>query len=113
LKLPVEEMGDGPHVNVAKRVKSLSLAVQEEDDDVDLRLSLETDTEKQAEQIRQMVQGLVAMVEFAKSMEETDEELQRVAEFMKDAKATVEGSTVRLRLRLPADVIDQVLREMD
>jgi hypothetical protein len=114
LKLPLEEMGEGPHTNVAKRLKSLSFAINELDEDLDFRLNLQTETEKQAEQIRQMVQGLFAMVEFAQSMEADDEDLQQVAKFLKDAKSSVDGNTVKLRLRLPIEIIEKAIRdEMD
>lgn len=114
LKFPLEEMGEGPHTNVAKRLKSLTFAILEQDDDVDLRLQMETETEKQAQQIRQMVQGLIAMVEFAQSMETEDEDLKQAVEFLKDAKSSVDGTTVKMRLRLPADAIERAIRnEMD
>jgi hypothetical protein len=113
LKFPIEDMGEGPHTNVAKRLKSLSFSISELDDDIDLRLNLQTETDKQAEQIRQMVQGLVAMVEFAGSMETEDQDLQQAVKMLKDAKSSVDGSTVRLRLRLPAEAIEKALRDMD
>lgn len=111
LKFPLEEMGEGPHTNVAKRLKSMSLAIEEEDNDLDLRLNLQTETDKQAEQIRQMVQGLIAMVEFAQSMEQEDEELKQVVEYFKGARSSVDGSTVKLRLRLPSEAIEKAIRD--
>lgn len=111
LKFPLEEMGEGPHTNVAKRLKSLALAIDGSDDDIDLRLDLETETDKQAEQIRQMVQGLIAMVEFAQSMDVDDEELRKAVQYFKGAKSTVDGSTVKLQMRLPADAIEAAIRE--
>lgn len=111
LKFPLEDLGDGPQKNIAKRLKSLSFAVSEQDDDIDLRLQLETETPKQAEQIRQMVQGFMAMLEFAQSMDSEDEDLQQAIALLKDAKASVDGSNVGLRFRLPSAWIEEAIQE--
>lgn len=111
LKLPLEELGDGPQKNIAKRLKSLSFAVSEQDDEIDLRLQLETETPKQAEQIRQMVQGFMAMLEFAQSMESEDEDLKQAIAMLKDTKASVDGSNVRLRFSVPSDWIEEAIQE--
>jgi hypothetical protein len=111
LKLPLEELGDGPQKNIAKRLKSLSFAVSEQDGELDLRLQLETETPKQAEQIRQMVQGFMAMLEFAQSMESEDEDLKQAIALLKDSKASVDGSNVRLRFGIPSDWIEQAIQE--
>ncbi len=112
-EIPLQDLGEGPHANVAKRLKSLAFAISEIDDELDLRLNLETETEKQANQIRQMVDGLVAMIEFAQSIESEDEDLQQVAKLLKQAKSSVEGTSVRMKLRLPFEMVEAALREMN
>lgn len=106
LALP-EDLGEGPHANVAKRLKSLTFQLgQVHRDTLDVELTLEAANEKQAEQIRQMAQGILAMVQFAQSIESEDKDLRKIAQLLGDVRAVVEGRVAKVSLSLPTAQVE-------
>ncbi len=110
LELP-KEVGEGPQANIAKIVDGLSLQVSENDGDFGIGMLLTTSTEKQAEQLRQMAQGLIAMVDFAQSMDPEDDDLKKFQELAHDLKATREGTSVKVGLNLAAEKVKSAIEE--
>ena len=110
LELP-KEVGEGPQANIAKIVDGLSLQVSESDGDFGIGMLLTTSNEKQAEQLRQMAQGLIAMVDFAQSMDPDDDDLKKFQELAHDLKATRDSNSVKVGLSLAAEKVKSILQE--
>lgn len=111
LDLPTNKLGDGPQSKIASLVTSVSFSISESDDDFDVNANLKTSTPKQADQIRQSIQGLYAMMELARSMETEDEDLQQFVGLLQGIKVTTNDDTVKVRVRLPSQTIVKMLNE--
>jgi hypothetical protein len=110
-KLPADLIGDGPQSNVAKLLKSIELTVAENGDELAAILSIGTDNTEQAEQIRQMADGLKAMLGFAMSQAEEDEDLKRVIELAKGLKVSSDENRVNASLSIPVELVLEFLRK--
>lgn len=110
-EIPQDKIGEGPQANIAKIVKTMLLEVEDADEDIAFTAKMSTDTEKQAEQVRQMAQGVIAMIDFAQSMDAEDEDLKKIREMLVGLKATREGSDVQVGLTLNAAKIASALAE--
>ncbi|MDX1925714.1 MAG: hypothetical protein SFV81_04310 [Pirellulaceae bacterium] len=110
-EIPQDKIGEGPQANIAKIVKTMLLEVEDADEDIAFTAKMTTDTEKQAEQVRQMAQGVIAMIDFAQSMDSEDEDLKKIREMLVGLKATREGSDVQVGLTLNAAKIASALAE--
>jgi hypothetical protein len=111
LKLPTEMVGDGPQANVVKVVQKVSLRIGESGGDVSIRISLATQTEQQAEQLRQMAQGLMAGLDFAQSANPDDDDLKNVQRIVRNIKVAGEGSSLKVSLTVPAADLNKVIDE--
>ena len=111
LKIPTEQLGEGPQANIAKIIEDLSLRVSEGKESLNVEMLLNTKKEEQAEQLRQMAQGLVAMVDFAKSADPDDADLRKFAEFAKDMKASRDGTEVKVGIHVPTKEIVRLIEE--
>jgi hypothetical protein len=109
IKLPEEAMEEGPPANIAKLLKDASLHIDEADGKLGINVSLTAADEKQAEQLRQMAQGGVAMLQFAKSANPEDEKLQKLSSMVEDAVTSREGATVTVSLKVPAAEITAII----
>jgi hypothetical protein len=110
-EMPMDKIGEGPQANIAKIVKTVLLEIEDADEDIAFTAKMTTDTEKQAEQVRQMAQGVIAMIDFAQSMDSDDEDLKKIREMLVGLKATREGSDVNVGLTLNAAKIASALAE--
>jgi len=111
LELPTTELGKGPQANIAALLKSVDFSISEEDDELELKGAMLASTDKQAEKIRQSIQGLSAMVELFVSMDDQDEDVQEAMKFLKKIKVTQEGESVKIKLRLPASQIAEMIKK--
>lgn len=111
LDFPDEMLGEGPQANVAKILKHLTLRLNEDDDDVSLALGLTAKDGPQAEQILQMSQGLIAMINFAKSADPDDEDLQKFSELVQELRATRDGDEVQVELSVDSDELMKLIEE--
>jgi hypothetical protein len=109
LELPADVIGDGPHANVARLLHGLSLRISESKGNLDIGLSLTAGAEQQAEQLRQMAQGLIAMLDFAQSANPDDEDLKKVQRLAHDIKAARDGSSLKISLSVPADELTRFI----
>ena len=114
-KLPEDAVEEGPPANIAKILKDASLGIDEADGRIGLNVSLAAATEEQAEQLRQMAQGSIAMIQFAQTADPEDQDLKKIAGMVKDAVASRDGTNVKVSVQLPAaDVaamIDEKLKD--
>ncbi len=114
-KLPAGAVEAGPPANIAKMLKDASVSIDEADGRVGVNVALAADTEEQAEQLRQMAQGSIAMLQFAQTANPEDQNLKKMAGMIKDAAASRDGTNVKVSVQLPAaDVaamIDQKLKD--
>jgi hypothetical protein len=111
LELPSKDaVGQGPQANIAALLKSFVLSISEEGDELEVRGVLHTSTEKQADKIRQSIQGLSAMVELFASMDEQDADTREMLKFLKQIKVLHEGTSVKVKLRLPSSKIADMLK---
>lgn len=110
-KLPAEMIGDGPQANVAKLIESIELTVAEDGDQLAAELAMTTDDSEHAEQIRQMAVGLRAMLGFAISQNEDDEDLKRVVELAKGLEVTAEGKQFNAAISIPVELALDFLRD--
>jgi hypothetical protein len=111
LELPKEIAKEGPQANVAKILQALSLQISQSEGNVDVDMSLTAGNEKQAEQLRQMAEGLVALIEVAQSADPEDEDLKRLQRLIQDVKATQAGSALQVRLSVKADELTRLIEE--
>lgn len=101
----------GPHAMAAKMLERVSLKIASVDNDMQMSLTLRTAKEKDAQRVRQMVQGLIAM---AQMIEDADDELKQAQEFLEQIEVKRKGREVRIRIAVPeADLIDMIEQEMD
>ena len=114
LELPLGKLGKGPQANIAAMLSSLSVSLAEDGDELEVRAAMQTGSEKKADQIRQSVQGLAAMVELFASMDDQDEDVKNVLQFMKTVKVVQDGSSVSVKVRVPsAEVAAMIQKEMN
>ncbi len=110
-EIPNDKIGKGPQANIAKIVKTFMLDVEEASDNIAFTAKMTTDTDKQAEQVRQMAQGVIAMVDFAQNMDSEDKDLKKFREMLVGLKATRAGTDVQVGLTLKADKIAAAIAE--
>lgn len=109
-ELPPDMMKqEGPPANIAKIVSNASLQVAEADDQVKVSLQVEARDEKQAEQLKQMAQGLIAMVNLKASSDPEDEKARQVQRLLQDVRVNRSSTTVEAILNLPAEEIAKLI----
>ena len=114
LELPMEKLGKGPQANIAALLSSLVVSIVEEDDELEIRGAMQAGTEKKAEQIRQSVQGLSAMVELFASMDDQDDDVKNFLQFIKKIRVSQDGTSVSVKVRVPAaEVAEMIKKEMN
>ena len=101
-EIPTDKIGRGPQANIAKLVKTFILEVEDANEDIGLTAKLTTETDKQAEQVQQMAQGVIAMVDFAQTIDSDDKDLKKIREMLVGLKATRDGTDVQVSLMLNA-----------
>jgi hypothetical protein len=111
LEIPTEMIKDGPQLGIVKVIRTVSVRVGELKGDLTIGISLTAATDQQAEQLRQMAQGLIAMVEFAISSNPEDEDLKKLQKFARDIKATRDGLSLKVSLSLPVDELSKIIDE--
>ncbi len=109
LEIPTEGLGEGPQNNIAKLLDRVALQVSEQGGDLRVGLLLATEKEEQAEQLRQMAQGLIAMLDFAQSADPDDDDLKKVKELAKDVKANREGNEVHLHIKVSTKALTEMI----
>lgn len=109
-EIPRENLGDGPQTNIAKILKSFLIEVRGAGENLTLHAKMSTDTEKQAEQLRQMAQGLIAMLDFARSMD-SDEDLKAIQETIVGLQTTRDGTQVDVGLTVLSEKVEAAIRE--
>jgi hypothetical protein len=109
LEIPTELVGDGPQSGVVKVLRTVSLRVSESKGDLSIGLSLAAGTEQQAEQLRQMAQGLIAMLDFAQSANPDDKDLKKAQRLVHDIKVVRDGSSLKMSLAVPADELKKLI----
>jgi hypothetical protein len=111
-ELPKEVLDeDGPQANIVKLLRKISFQISESGENLDVGMSLTTDTEKQAEQLRQMAQGLIAALEFAQSIDPDEEELKKIRQIARDIKAIRDGSTTKINLSVSGKELMKLIEE--
>ncbi len=112
-EMPEELAKRGPQSAVAKIIKSLSLAVEQSDENIRIAVNLSTENHKQAEQLKQMASGLVAMIDLAQSMDNDDRDLQQLREAILAVNSEAEENEVRIRVDLDANnIMNAALKEL-
>lgn len=112
LDIPRENIGRGPQANIARLVQGLSLKVGNDGDDLAMSVSITTKEEEQAKQVRQMIQGLAAVIQLVDDGGE-DEGLQQAKDFLANLKIKRKGNVVQIRLTVPeADLVELIEGEM-
>jgi hypothetical protein len=111
-ELPKEILDeDGPPANVIKLLRSISVQISEAGENLDVGVSLTTDTEKQAEQLRQMAQGLIAALDLAQSIDPQEEELKAIRQIAREIKATRDGSTAKINVSVSAAELMKIIEK--
>jgi hypothetical protein len=114
LELPLEKLGKGPQANIAAMLSSLTVSIAEEDEELEVRAAMQTGSEKKADQIRQSVQGLAAMVEIFASMDDQDADVKNALQFLKKVKVVQDGTSVSVKVRVPsAEIAEMIKKEMN
>ncbi|MCC6494380.1 MAG: hypothetical protein IT424_15315 [Pirellulales bacterium] len=102
---------EGPPANIAKIVSTLALQVAEADDNVNIRMQLASHTDQQAEQLKQMAQGLVAMVNLAVASDPEDQDARLAQRLLQGVAVERSGATVDVSLALPGEEVSQLINE--
>lgn len=110
LELPTEEFGEGPQQNIIKLLKDFVVTIDDADGNFELNVQLTTENKKQAEQIQQMAQGLIAMASFIQS-DQHDEELQQLQQVLQGLRIKRDNKSVHLTVQVPTDEVIDFLRE--
>jgi len=114
LELPLAKLGKGPQANIAALLSSMTISLAEDGDELEVRAAMQTGSEKKADQIRQSVQGLAAMVEIFASTDGQDEDVKNVLQFIKKVKVVQDGTSVSVKVRVPsAEVAEMIKKEMN
>lgn len=104
---------DGPQAGITKMLKSLSFDLLNGDEEMTVQLAMSTEKEDQAEQVRQMLQGFIAMMQFAQSADPNDKEMQQIMKYTSGLKAERSGMDVRIEAKVPAaDLMEDLQREI-
>ncbi|MFO0924043.1 MAG: hypothetical protein U0905_16305 [Pirellulales bacterium] len=111
VELPTDKLGEGPQANVAKIVKEVEATIRESNDQLQVALTMLTSSEKQAEQLRQMAQGLIAMIDFAQGLEPDDEDLKKVQAVLKGVEAKCNGNRVEVVVRVDSSEVAKVIEK--
>ena len=111
VKLPEDFKEEGPPANIAKILKDATMNIDEADGRMAIEFALVAGNEQQAEQLRQMAQGFVAMIEFAKTANPDDDKLQKISGLVNDAVTSRDGATVKVGLQIPAAEVTALLEE--
>ena len=112
--IPAEMLDDGPPANIARILKQLTLQVRDAEDDLEVVISIAAQNAEQTEQLRQMTQGLLAVLELARSIETDDENLQTVMELVDGLESRQDGDAMEVALRVNSDkLIELIEKEMD
>tara|TARA_B100001939_G_scaffold294023_1_gene266862 strand:+ start:516 stop:1511 length:996 start_codon:yes stop_codon:yes gene_type:complete len=93
-----------PEAKILENVKSIGVTLGEKGDNLEAGVSLYAANAEFAEQIQQMLQGLLALVQL-QAGNATEPQAREAAEFLKGAKLVQEGQLVRLTLAVPVDSI--------
>lgn len=97
LEIPAERLGDGPQTIIASMVKEISVQLSEKEDLLNMSLGLKAVDGDNAEQLGQMLQGVIPMVEGA------------ISEFAKDLKVRQDGDTVTLAMAMESKKVINLL----
>jgi hypothetical protein len=90
---------------VVKMLQRVAVSLAVEGDSVNLQVAADVVNEERAEQVRQLVEGLVAFVQLPIGELEKEEEFVLLREIFKDVKVTRTGSRVLCSLTKPADAV--------
>ena len=111
-ELPIDELDlEGPPANIAKLLNGLGLILSNDNDQCRIDISMSTKNEREAEQLQQLAQGIVAMIGLARAEDQEDEELERIHELLQNLKVQREGTDVEIQLSVPNQVLLEFLRE--
>lgn len=112
MELPSKKVvGEGPQANIVALLNSFVFSIFEEDDELEIRGSLNTSNEKQADKIRQAVQGLGAMVELFASLEDQqDKDAKELLKVLSQIKVAQEGNNVRVKARFPSGQVAEFIK---
>ncbi len=112
--VPMDKLGDGPQVNVAKILKSFMLDVRDDSGDkIKVAAKMSAGSEKQAEQLRQMAQGMIAAIDFAQGLDDNDD-LKKVRELLTSIDATRDGANVEVGVSINSSKLyDAIKEELD
>ncbi len=109
LQLPAEMLDEGPPANVAKIVDGVTLRVGDAEGDLKVQMSLTAKTEGQADQLRQMAQGFIAMLDLAQTADPEDDDLRKIKKFVHELSSGREGRQVDVRLTVSSEELAKVL----
>lgn len=113
LELPIAELGEGPQTNIAKMVQGVSLKMSDQDDSLRLNLTLKAKKEQQAKQLRQLMQGGIAMAQLIQS-DDHDEDLVMLKRILQTVDIKRDGNDVNVKLAIPEkQIIDLIENEME
>ncbi|MFG0257514.1 MAG: hypothetical protein ACF8GE_06400 [Phycisphaerales bacterium JB043] len=105
---------DGPGSMALEFARSVSAMITDEGDALGVALSIETGSVDDAERLSKMVEGLLAMTEFAMAAEdELDEEAMMFIELAKSASVDVKGNRFNVSIELDEDVLEELLEHAD
>ncbi|RIK69789.1 MAG: hypothetical protein DCC67_21085 [Planctomycetota bacterium] len=102
---------EGPPANIAKIVSSLAMQIVEDDGNVNVTTQVVARDEQQAEQLKQMAQGLIAMVTLANANDPQDEDAKKAARLLQGAAVERDAADVSIRLSVPGDEVAKMIEE--
>lgn len=102
---------EGPPANIAKIVSSIALQIAEVDGNVNVTTQVVSHDDQQAEQLKQMAQGLVAMVNLKVSSDPEDEKAKHLQRLLQGVAVERNAAKVEVKLSLPGDEVAKLIQE--
>jgi hypothetical protein len=110
-QMPTVEFGEGPQTNIAKLISGLVVTLSEDSDNLELRSTLEAGSKKKAEQLKQALQGFIAVAELFAGFDEEEEDLQKIVSGLKQIRVAQEEQKIRVRWSIPTAQVIAMMEE--
>jgi len=109
--IPHDKIGNGPQANIAKILKSLMMEVNDNQENISVTATMTTETENQSQQVHQMASGLMAMIDFAQSMDSGNKDIEKLRELVAGHESKINGTSVQVMVNLKASQIASLIAE--
>ncbi|MBN1589232.1 MAG: hypothetical protein JW888_06940 [Pirellulales bacterium] len=97
--------------NAAKLIQRVAFMIYDREGDFQCKMVLTAKQDQQAEQLRQMAEGLAAMAALAEPARGEEEKVKAAQKLLEGLKVTRNGSEVTLELKVPGEAVVRLLKD--